>query len=198
MFLYLRPDVFVIFDRVRSPDASFRKVWVVHTVDEPTVGDPATGQAQGMRAYTDAGRITVTNARNVTTVDALLPEANRVVVRGGDTVLATGLVLSAGSAIGAGQVTPSDNARWLEVFAVGADVEKCGRRPLRTERANQLDPAEPESDTQQSGDLSAWNLLSFNPLHPQHATATIYPPNGRRRPSRHTRCTAPDASWTTY
>ena len=122
-FLYLRPDVFVIFDRVRSPDANFRKVWVVHTVDEPTVADPATGLAQGMRAYTDAGRVTVTNARNVTTVYALLPEANRVVVRGGDTVLATGLVLSTGSSIGAGQVTPSDNARWLEVFAVGADVE---------------------------------------------------------------------------
>jgi len=122
-FLYLRPDVFVIFDRVRAADPTFRKVWVVHTVDEPTVADPSTEQAQGMRGYTDAGRITVDNPRNVTTVDTLLPETNRVVVRGGDTVLATGLAVSSGNPVGAGQVTPAETARWLEVFAVGADTE---------------------------------------------------------------------------
>ncbi len=122
-FLYLRPDVFVIFDRVRSVDPTFRKVWVVHTVDEPTVADPATDQAQGMRSYTDALRITIPNGRNVTTVDPLLPQINRVVVRGGDTVLATGLACSAGSPVGAGQVTTSETPRWLEVFAVGADTE---------------------------------------------------------------------------
>ncbi len=122
-FLYLRPDVFVVFDRVRSADPTFRKVWVVHTVDEPTVADPSTSQAQGMRAYTDPVRVTIDNPRNVTTVDPLLPETTQVVVRGGDTVLATGLGVSSGSPVGAGQVTASDTPRWLEIFAVGADVE---------------------------------------------------------------------------
>jgi heparin/heparan-sulfate lyase len=36
-FLYLPPDLFVIFDQVSATDASFRKAWLLHTVSEPDV-----------------------------------------------------------------------------------------------------------------------------------------------------------------
>jgi heparin/heparan-sulfate lyase len=36
-FLYLPPDLFIVFDRVVSTDASFRKAWLLHTVNEPKV-----------------------------------------------------------------------------------------------------------------------------------------------------------------
>ncbi len=122
-FVYLRPDSFVIFDRVRSPDPSFKKVWVVHTVDEPTVAREPDERAQGMRAWDDATQILVHNPLNDTQVVSLLPAHNRVVVRGGDTVLATGLMLSASSSVGTGQVADLEIPRWVEVFAVGSDTE---------------------------------------------------------------------------
>ena len=34
-FLYIRPDIFVIFDRVNSTNKSYKKVWVMHSVFEP-------------------------------------------------------------------------------------------------------------------------------------------------------------------
>ena len=41
-FLYLPPDLFVIFDVVESTESSFRKTWLLHTVNEPAVtGDIA-------------------------------------------------------------------------------------------------------------------------------------------------------------
>lgn len=121
--LYLRPDVFVIFDRVRTPDASFRKVWTVHTVDRPEVADAPVETAQGMRAFTDVTAVEIPGARNVTSIVPLLPAQNRVVIRGGDTVLAAGLALRSGAPVGAGQVTDSDHPRWLEIFAVGPDTQ---------------------------------------------------------------------------
>lgn len=122
-FLYLRPDVFVIFDRVQSTDPNYRKVWVVHTVDEPVVAETPVEQAQGMRAWDDALQVVVTNPRNVTWIDPLLPAQNRVRVRGGDTVLVTGVPLAPDAPLGAGQIVASETPRWLEVFAVGADTE---------------------------------------------------------------------------
>jgi len=42
-FLYLPPDLFVVFDQVESTNASFRKAWLLHTVNEPQVdGDLTT------------------------------------------------------------------------------------------------------------------------------------------------------------
>jgi hypothetical protein len=53
-FLFLPPDLFVIFDQVEATDPSFRKAWLLHCVDEPSVnGDIVTitngpfGSAQG-------------------------------------------------------------------------------------------------------------------------------------------------------
>ena len=47
--LYLRPDVFVVFDRVQTVDPTYRKVWAAHTVDPPTVADlsPSPGPGHG-------------------------------------------------------------------------------------------------------------------------------------------------------
>lgn len=36
-FLYLRPDVFVIFDRAHATDASFTKDWILHMWNNPQV-----------------------------------------------------------------------------------------------------------------------------------------------------------------
>jgi heparin/heparan-sulfate lyase len=53
-FLFLPPDLFVVFDQVEATDPSFRKAWLLHCVDEPSVnGDIVTvtngpfGSAQG-------------------------------------------------------------------------------------------------------------------------------------------------------
>ena len=37
VFLHLRPDVFVIFDRVESTQPEFRKTWLLHSVNEPAI-----------------------------------------------------------------------------------------------------------------------------------------------------------------
>jgi hypothetical protein len=40
--VYLKPDIFVILDRVRATSASYKKKWLLHTVNEPIVtGDTA-------------------------------------------------------------------------------------------------------------------------------------------------------------
>jgi hypothetical protein len=122
-FLYVRPDMFVIFDRVQSVDPSYRKVWVMHTVDEPVVEGVPVETSGGMQSFEDAGAVSIANSRNVTTVSALLPLQNIVTVRGGDTVLTGGLPLRPGTDIAAADVLESDIPRWLELFAVGGDAE---------------------------------------------------------------------------
>ena len=120
--LHLRPDdVFVLFDRVRSVDPSFRKVWAIHTVDEPVVDADPSSTGMGMRAYDGARTLELSNARNVSSLDMVFPAANRVTVRGGDTVLARG-ALNAGTAIDTG-IEVSDIPRWVEVLASGSDAD---------------------------------------------------------------------------
>ena len=41
-FVHLLPDVFVVYDRVGATDPGDRKVWLLHTVDEPLVKDGLT------------------------------------------------------------------------------------------------------------------------------------------------------------
>jgi len=36
-FVYLRPDVFVVFDRVTTAKAAFPKTWLLHSIEEPVV-----------------------------------------------------------------------------------------------------------------------------------------------------------------
>jgi hypothetical protein len=52
-FLFLPPDLFVIFDQVDATDPSFRKAWLLHCVDEPSVSGSVAAITNG------PGRLTV-------------------------------------------------------------------------------------------------------------------------------------------
>ncbi len=67
-FLFLPPNLFVVFDRVRATDASFRKAWLLHTIDEPVVNGAVA---------------TVTNGPGKLTVRTVLPEHAVVTKVGG-------------------------------------------------------------------------------------------------------------------
>ena len=41
-FVYLMPDVFVVYDRIGASDPSYRKEWLLHTQNEPTVDGTLT------------------------------------------------------------------------------------------------------------------------------------------------------------
>ncbi len=120
-FLYLRPEVVVVFDRVQTVDPSFRKVWTIHTSPEPVGSTTPISTNHGMRRYANESQITISHPDTVTYLDVLLPQANRVTIRGGDTLL-TSAPLRPGQPISAGQVLDLDIPRWLELFAVGSDM----------------------------------------------------------------------------
>jgi hypothetical protein len=47
-FVYFRPDVFVVFDRVTSTKAQFPKTWLLHSIEEPVIdGNRFTIQHDG-------------------------------------------------------------------------------------------------------------------------------------------------------
>lgn len=82
-FVYIRPNVFIVFDRVGSADASFQKKWLLHFLNEPTITD-------GTYNYVSNGEYLYTNPQNngmITTATAgtsrlycqtLLPEAHQI------------------------------------------------------------------------------------------------------------------------
>ncbi len=121
-FVYLRPDVVVVFDRVRSVDPSFTKVWTLHTVPPPVASTAPTSASLGMKQHTDERSITMDHPLTVTHLDILLPQSNRTTIRGGDSILGRA-PLRSGQPIPGGAVDDLDVPRWLELFAVGPDVE---------------------------------------------------------------------------
>ena len=122
-FLYLMPDTFVVFDRVQTVDPSFRKIWTVHSVGEPEVNQAPDATDLGMRSYNNANLVTFEHAETTARIDALLPTQNKIEIRGGDTALTTGHPLSSVSPINDAQIIASDIPRWVELFAVGGNVE---------------------------------------------------------------------------
>ena len=68
-FLYIRPDTFIVFDRVESTDAAFKKRWLLHSATEPVV---------------DEHRAEVVNGDGRLTVETLLPAAPEIVTVGGE------------------------------------------------------------------------------------------------------------------
>jgi hypothetical protein len=120
--VYLRPDVVVIFDRVRSVDPSFTKVWTLHTVPRPVASTSPVATGLGMRRHLDERLISMDHPLTVTYVDVLLPRHNQTTIRGGDTVLGRA-PLGPGQPIAGAAVQGLDVPRWLELFAVGGDVD---------------------------------------------------------------------------
>ena len=80
-----RNNVLVIFDRVRSTDPSYKKVWLLHGVGEPVVASAREGRAIGYGGtdYTNAEVFTLEDGQGRLRVHSLLPREREVVKRGG-------------------------------------------------------------------------------------------------------------------
>ncbi|MFT5249883.1 MAG: hypothetical protein ACI93P_001617 [bacterium] len=115
-FLFINPDIFVIFDRVKSINPSFKKIWTIHTVDQPVVNSPYTHRAMGLSRYKDFKTASISHPKNHTYIDTLLPKRNIATIRGGDTTLILKDKLES--------IRPVDLdiPRWLEVFVLGNDT----------------------------------------------------------------------------
>lgn len=69
-FLFVQPNVVIVFDRVVSTDADFKKTWLLHTVEEPAVFD-------------DNGSFEVRNGEGRLVCLPVLPEKRDVTKVGG-------------------------------------------------------------------------------------------------------------------
>ena len=67
-FLYLRPNLFVVFDEVVATKPTFRKTWLLHTIDKPVL----TGR-----------RVRIRHKEGQLHVETLLPEAAKIKLIGG-------------------------------------------------------------------------------------------------------------------
>lgn len=78
-------NVLYVFDRVRSADPSYRKVWLLHGVGEPSVAAASKGRdvGRGGTAYADAAGFTYEEGRGRLRVHSLLPRGREVTKRGG-------------------------------------------------------------------------------------------------------------------
>jgi hypothetical protein len=80
-----RDNVLVVFDRVRSTDPAYKKVWLLHGVNEPRVAATEQGKdiGHGGTAYREARQFTFEDGGGRLRVHALLPRQREVVKRGG-------------------------------------------------------------------------------------------------------------------
>ena len=116
-FLFIAPDVFIIFDRVKVSNPSFRKVWSMHTVAEPVLtSDKPVPAVWGKTTVNNAKTAVITQNDNITYLDTLYPLSNRVTVRGGDTEFVKELSPSDIKS------TTLDIPRWLEIYVNGEDL----------------------------------------------------------------------------
>jgi len=84
--LYLpHKNVLVVFDHVRSKDPSYKKVWLLHGVNEPSLESRVQGRdvAHGGTSYSNAEAFTFEDGRGRLLVHALLPREREVIKRGG-------------------------------------------------------------------------------------------------------------------
>jgi heparin/heparan-sulfate lyase len=78
-------NVLVVFDRVRTTNPEYKKVWLMHGVGEPSVEATAKSRdvGNGGKDYPNASTFTYSNGEGRLRVHALLPREREVVVRGG-------------------------------------------------------------------------------------------------------------------
>jgi heparin/heparan-sulfate lyase len=79
-----KQDVLVVFDRVRATDPRYRKVWLLHGVNEPVL-EAANGAAAGNggTSYTNAPAFRFEEGGGRLRVHSLLPREREVIKRGG-------------------------------------------------------------------------------------------------------------------
>jgi hypothetical protein len=80
-----RNNIMVVFDRVRSTDPNYKKVWLLHGVSEPVVSTVGPGKniGHGGTAYTNASTFTYHEGQGRLRVHSLLPREREIVKRGG-------------------------------------------------------------------------------------------------------------------
>jgi heparin/heparan-sulfate lyase len=78
-------NVLVVFDRVRSTDPNYKKVWLLHGVNEPSVVAAQQGRdaGHGGTSYTNASIFTYQDGQGRLRVHSLLPREREVLKRGG-------------------------------------------------------------------------------------------------------------------
>jgi hypothetical protein len=78
-------DVLIVFDHVRSTDPSYKKVWLLHGVNEPSVeaSSPGHDLGHGGTSYSAASTFTFEDGSGRLLVHTLLPREREVVKRGG-------------------------------------------------------------------------------------------------------------------
>jgi heparin/heparan-sulfate lyase len=78
-------NVMVVFDRVRSSNPTYKKVWLLHGVGEPRIVSEVKGReiGYGGTAYTNASVFTYEDGQGRLRVHSLLPREREVVKRGG-------------------------------------------------------------------------------------------------------------------
>jgi len=84
--LYLpQINALIVFDHVRSTDPDYKKVWLLHAVNEPTVSAEKPGKdiGHGGTAYFNASSFTLQDGEGQLLVHTLLPSEHEIVKRGG-------------------------------------------------------------------------------------------------------------------
>lgn len=78
-------NVLVVFDRVRTTDPAYKKVWLLHGVNEPRFISSGQGSSigHGGTAYRNANVFTYEDGQGLLRVHSLLPAEREVVKRGG-------------------------------------------------------------------------------------------------------------------
>jgi len=78
-------NVLVVFDRVRTTDPSFKKVWLLHGVGKPLVGATEKGKdvGHGGTEYSSVATFTYEDGGGRLRVHSLLPREHEVITRGG-------------------------------------------------------------------------------------------------------------------
>ena len=117
-FVHVRPDVLLIFDRLRTADPSFRRVWTAHTVPQP-ISTEVVERGFGVVDHGAVGALTLEGGEDAGRLFVLAPEARALRVRGGETVLRSAPLRST-----APWSEPSElaEARWFDILAAGSDV----------------------------------------------------------------------------
>ena len=76
-------NVLLVFDRVASTNANFRKAWLLHGVNEPRVSGPQERMADGSTASENANSFLFADGSGEILVHSLLPRKRTVISRGG-------------------------------------------------------------------------------------------------------------------